>query len=194
MHIVHIPRLTLLTALYVISHSTVTLQAFASEPNSLGSNRGGKILNLSMEEKFKEAPPELVTTLSKSGANKDFLDGGCKKYVGRNIPVSNTQGKIVWLVTTPGCGWGAHTAPIWVIEKSPEGGKLLLNSGGIGFEVLSKSQNGYRDIVTSDGSAGYYMDTHYKFTGKSYIKFASRFVELTDPDACKKLPDILECN
>jgi hypothetical protein len=61
------------------------------------------------------------------------------------------------------------------------------------FDVLEKTHNGYRDIVTSDGAAGYYSDTHYRFDGTKYVKVASRFVDLSSPDACKQHPDIVAC-
>lgn len=187
-------RYSSLLALYTVCASTLSGPAFAGEPDIHLSERGKTTLSLSMEDDFVDVPSEFVAALTKSGANKDYLDSECKKYVGRTIPASTNKQSSVWLITTPGCGWGAHTAPIWVVEKLPEGERLLFSGGGIGFDLLGKAQYGYQDIVISDSSAGYYGDAHYKFNGKKYIKFASRFAMMTDPDACKILPDILECN
>jgi len=169
---------------------------YASDGNLQGtkSTREAKVAGLSIEQKFPAVPQDVAEVLSSSGENKELNEAGCKKYVGTPLPIAPNKINSVWLVTTPGCGWGAHTGPIWLVERSPQKGRVIFSGGGIGFDVLESAHNGYRDIETSDSSAGYYSDEHYKFDGTKYVKSASRFIDLSNPDACKLHPDIAACD
>ncbi len=183
----------LLLALIVIACFFVAY-VFISSSSKAVDKRGSVFATLSLEESFQEIPSEIYVTLSKSGAIKELLESGCKKYVGKQIPANANRENIIWMVSTPGCGWGAHAGPIWVIEQSNNGGRLIFEGGGIGFELLESIRHGYRDIVVSNSSAGYYGDDRFEYNGTSYVKVASRYAHFSDPDACKILPDILKCN
>jgi hypothetical protein len=84
------------------------------------SDREAKIAGISLEQRLSSVPQDIAEALSASGENTDLKEAGCKEYVGKALPINPSKANSVWLVTTPGCGWGAHTGPIWLIDRSPQ--------------------------------------------------------------------------
>jgi hypothetical protein len=156
--------------------------------------KGKKIGVYSMEQSFANVPAPLLAAMATNTGLKDLINEGCKEFVGTKLPVNNSKVGDVWVVTTPGCGWGAHTAPMWFLQEKKAGQyALILDAAGIGLDIYSVSWFGLRDIVISDGSAGYYTDAHYRFDGKKYNSIESRMVMADEPEACKKVPEVFTC-
>jgi hypothetical protein len=64
--------------------------------------------------------------------------------------------------------WGAHNAPIWLVELGPTP-KLLVETGGYGIWLGAKA-GGYPELQVDDGSAAYYSVERWVFNGKKYIR------------------------
>jgi hypothetical protein len=64
--------------------------------------------------------------------------------------------------------WGAHNAPIWLVELGPHP-KLLVETGGAGIR-LKRAKSGLPDFIAEDGTAGYNSVERWHFNGKKYIR------------------------
>lgn len=154
-----------------------------------------QILSFFMEDGFQEIPADVFESLVSSETTKEFLGEGCKQFVGRKLDaVGEDKNGATWVATTSSaCGWGAHTAPIWVVASLEGKYAVVLNTGGSGVVVYKARWHGMSDIAVSDAGAAYYADKRFRFNGSAYTEINSRYVEADDPEACKKAPDIFSC-
>jgi hypothetical protein len=122
---------------------------------------------------------------------EDPSDFATCRFVGRLVDLDGDGKRTDWVATTAeGCNWGAATANIWVLEGSAERYRLVLSSGGADLTIGKSKQDGLKHIAISSGTAGHYEETLFKFNGSKYLKARSRFVDLSNPEDCRKNRDV----
>jgi hypothetical protein len=68
--------------------------------------------------------------------------------------------------------WGAHNAPIWLLDLGAKP-KLLVETRGAGIR-LSREAGGYFDLIVEDGTAMYNSVERWHFNGTKYVRTYSR--------------------
>lgn len=169
--------------------------AFLVLHKKTGEPRDKVLKVISMEGDFNKVPPEIAAALALDDDAKAYIDDGCTTFIGERVAaIPKDKNAAAWIATTAEvCGWGAHTAPIWMVVSNGQKQSVVLSARGIGVQVRQARWFGMRDVVVYDGAAAYYTDQRLRFDGQHYNVLSSRFVEADDPDACKKAPDVYDC-
>jgi hypothetical protein len=122
---------------------------------------------------------------------RDPSDFATCRFVGRLVDLDGDGKQTDWVATTAdGCDWGAAAASIWVLAGNAETYRLVLSAGGADLTIGKAKKDGLRHISISSGTAGHYEETLFKFNGSKYIKSRSRFVDLSNPEDCRKNRDV----
>lgn len=91
----------------------------------------------------------------------------------------NRDGVKEYQVELSGCGCGAHNCSLYLYRRAGQGFEQILDSSGMGLEVLKTSTNGYSDVrVGARNNAATESETTYKFDGKQYREANTRLVHL----------------
>lgn len=91
----------------------------------------------------------------------------------------NRDGVKEYQVELSGCGCGAHNCSIYLYRRSGQGFEQILDSAGMGLEVLKTLSNGYADVrVGARDNAATESETTYKFDGKEYREAKTMLVHL----------------
>lgn len=123
----------------------------------------------------------------------DYGECAAGGFVGVAIDLAGNGRKVDWVAkTADGCAWGAATAVIWVLKQEGTSYRVVLYSGGQSLGLNGPKSHALRDLEITSGTAGHYAETYFKFDGKLYQEFESRFVNLQDPADCKRNPDVCD--
>lgn len=129
---------------------------------------------LSVEDSHtrKSLPREVVEALT----NRHVLGGDDRvcKLVGERISLTGSPAKEDYFVTTAqGCGGGSAQGPFWLVRRTNNSYKQVLESGAALVRLKDEKKHGLKSIVLIEGNAGVYGETHLEFTGRKYrVKWA----------------------
>jgi hypothetical protein len=120
-----------------------------------------------IEDPLLKPLPTAVDTAIRSG--KGFELGSCK-LIGKAVDLTGSGPATGYVATTAdACGWGAALGPIWVVQGGANPATVL-DHGGYSLTLGKQTQNGFRNIAISAGTAGGYLETLWKFDGVRYAK------------------------
>jgi hypothetical protein len=68
-----------------------------------------------------------------------------------------------------GCVMGANIDPIWIVEKTPQGFRVILNCASHDLTILPTKTHGYHDLRSVSASANTISITTWKFDGQKYV-------------------------
>ncbi len=136
-------------------------------------------------------PADAARAIRTDPTSLDYRSSGCEDLSGPQVDLAGEGQREDWVATTTsGCGWGAATAPIWVIRHDPRGFSIVLASGGSQLTLSNEKQNGMRQLVIVGGTARWYSEVRFKYDGVRYVKAHSREVDLSNPEDCRKNRDV----
>jgi hypothetical protein len=145
----------------------------------------------SEDDTMPHLPPDALAAVRAHARTTEYKDCADGDFVGSAVDLSGHGQARDWIAkTADGCAWGASSVTIWVLKREPTGYRVVLFSGGqtVGLRRAPTGASPELEIVSA--TAGSYAQTIYKFNGKVYKESASRFVDLTDPAACKRNRDV----
>jgi uncharacterized protein len=127
-----------------------------------------------------------VSSIRKFEAKTKGGHGDCENFQGKRVNLDGTGNNEYWIaITADVCGWGTHSARIWVLKHIENGYKVILVAGGYTLKIFVKKSHGLRNILVSAAAAGYYAETGHKYNGKKYVTVHERYVDFFfDPSAC----------
>ena len=118
------------------------------------------------EEKLVALPKPIEAAIR---STKGFEFGACK-LIGRTVDLANQGTNSGFVATTAGaCGWGAAVGPIWVVRDGTKPATVLAH-GGYSLTLGIQIKNSLRIIAISACTAGWYMESLWKFDGERYVK------------------------
>lgn len=143
------------------------------------------------DPKLRPLPLDAATVIQAHQSFSDYKGGGCNKLVGSPVDLTGTGKRTDWVATTAnGCGWGAATAPIWVLHWNATSYMIVLDSAGYDLTLGKGKLNGLRHLAIAAGTAGWYSQVLLKYDGSKYIETRSRHVILSDPEDCRRNRDV----
>ena len=122
-------------------------------------------------------------------SSKEFDSHSCK-LIGKAVDLSGQGAMSGYVATTAsGCDWGSALGPIWVVRIGNPS-VVVLSHGGYSLTLGKQSQAGLRHIAISAGSAGWYQQGLWKFSGTKYKNVASYTFTAGDKESCDAHPNI----
>ena len=120
-----------------------------------------------IEDPLLKSLPTAAETAIRSG--KGFAFGSCK-LIGKPVDLTGSGTNTGYVATTAeACGWGAALGPIWVVRGGVNPSPVL-DHGGYSLTLGKQTQNGFRNIAISAGTAGWHSESLWKFDGVRYVK------------------------
>ena len=132
-----------------------------------------------IEDDYEAAPAEVASCIKSSASWESFKESDC----GLEAKAIELDGKVetkeFFALTKGPCGWGASSAPIWLVQPDRKDGKaaldcVLFTSSGIQIEVKpstkkSNAGNSYSDFFYSPREdMGEQKVTRFRFDGNAY--------------------------
>ena len=132
-----------------------------------------------IEDDYEAAPAEVASCIKSSASWESFKESDC----GLEAKAIELDGKVetkeFFALTKGPCGWGASSAPIWLVQPDRKDGKaaldcVLFTSSGIQIEVKSSTKksnaaHSYSNILFSPRpDMGDQQTFEFHFDGKSY--------------------------
>jgi hypothetical protein len=158
------------------SHDSQELSARQSLRNSALSKQDKDAISAAIEDQLTEVMPDPEVE-SESRLRKAALDTRIKMIDlnGDGVPEVVAQG-MADCSPTGNCS-------VWILQRKPDGYKVLLAAFGQTFTIQQTSTNGYRNVVVSmHGSATQSGLTEYRYRGGRYREAGCYSAEWTVRD------------
>lgn len=104
----------------------------------------------------------------------------------------NADGQMEWIFVSNRCG-AAMNCPAYIIQKTPEGWRLIFRGGGRVLEMLPSQHKGYKDLLENGHNSACVGDyITYVWNGQDYRDSKTVSCDYCAEKKGKKLPKV--CN
>jgi hypothetical protein len=74
-----------------------------------------------------------------------------------------------FVIVGRGCLMGANIGPIWIVEETPQGFRVILKLASHDLAILPAKTRGYHDLRSVSTTANTISTTIWKFNGQKYV-------------------------
>ena len=101
------------------------------------------------------------------------------KIIGQQIDLNGHGRKRDFVATTAeACGWGNAKGPIWLLQHTSTGWRVVLSTTGYSLRVHARRSKDPRDVTISAATAGWHESGTWVFRYNVYINAARPKLEM----------------